>query len=75
MRRLKRMLSAVGADRSDATGESGRPFARRRYPQAARWWAANGRLCQATKSWGNWDEAAWASSTRPGNSVSIAPWR
>ena len=46
-----------------------------RSSKVPRRWVMNGPLCQGTKSSGNWDEVAWAWSTRPGTSPSSAPWR
>src|SRR5262249_54854832 len=71
--RLKRMRSRLAL-----TGptQAARPAGRSaRKSVRPRRWTASRRPCPAMRSWGSWAAAVWASSTRPGSSASIAPWR
>ncbi len=74
MRHLKRRPSWLSAHRSDASGKSGRPSLH----AVVRDSATAGCERPAVPGYeilGELDEAVWASSTRPDNSVSIASWR
>ena len=76
LRRRVRALQALDPA-LDAAGASRRPDAAGRLgctaPGASRARRAP-RPFPATRSWGSWAAAAWASSTRPGSQASTASW-